>query len=96
MNVTSSNRKRALVLLVAVALLAPASVLLADDWGLFIGAGYASQPESAIYSAIEDAEGCAASVGLYSCTMVGEPEIFIGTGHNGGIRYTAQVKLDCN
>ena len=95
MKLTSSNRKRAFVLLVAAVLLAPASVLLAD-WGLFMGAGHGTTPQSAIYAAVEDAEGCAASVGLYSCTMVGEPEIWVGTGPKGGVRYTAQVSLDCN
>jgi hypothetical protein len=94
MNLISSNRKLALGLLAAVVLLAPASVLLAD-WGLFMGAGHGPTPGSAIYSATEDAEGCAESVGLYTCTMVGEPEIWVGTGHNGGVRYTAQVSLDC-
>lgn len=95
MKLTSTNRKRALVVLAAALVLAPASVVLAD-WGLFIGGGYGPTPESAISSATEDAEACAASVGLYACTMVGEPEIFIGTGPKGGIRYTAQVSLDCD
>jgi hypothetical protein len=95
MKLTSSNRKRAFVLLAAVVLLAPASAALAD-WGLFMGAGRGVTPESAIDAAVEDAEGCAQSVGLYSCTMVGEPEIWVGTGPNGIVRYTAQVSLDCN
>jgi hypothetical protein len=94
MKLTSSNRKRLFVLLAAV-LVAPASVVLAD-WGLFMGAGRGSTVQSAVHAAVEDAEGCAASVGLYSCTMVGEPEIWVGTGPNGGVRYTAQVSLDCN
>lgn len=94
MKLTSSIRKRAFVLLAAVVLLAPASVLLAD-WGLFMGAGHGVTPESAIYAATEDAEACAASVGLFTCTMVGEPEIWVGTGPKGGVRYTAQVSLDC-
>ena len=95
MSLISSNRKLALGLLAVVVLLAPASVLLADDWGLFIGAGYGPTAASAISSATEDAEACAASVGLFSCTMVGEPEIWIGTGPKGGVRYSAQVMLDC-
>jgi hypothetical protein len=95
MKLTSSNRKRVFVLLAAVVLLAPASVVLAD-WGLFMGAGRGVTPGSAINAAVEDAEGCAESVGLYSCTMVGEPEIWVGTGPNGGVRYTAQVSLDCD
>ena len=95
MKLTSTNRKRAFVVLAAALVFAPASVLLAD-WGLFMGGGNGSTPESAVYAAIEDAEACAASVGLYTCTMVGEPEIFIGTGPKGGIRYTAQVSLDCD
>lgn len=95
MKLTSSNRKRAFVLLAVAVLLAPASAVLAD-WGLFIGAGHGTTVPSAVYAATEDAEGCAASVGLYSCTMVGEPEIWVGTGPKGGVRYTAQVSLDCN
>jgi hypothetical protein len=95
MNLISSNRKLVFGLLAAVVLLAPASVLLAD-WGLFMGGAYGSTPQSAVHAATEDAEACAASVGLYSCTMVGEPEIWVGTGPNGGVRYTAQVSLDCN
>jgi hypothetical protein len=95
MKLTSSNRKRLFVLLAAVAVLAPASAVLAD-WGLFMGAGHGSTVPSAVYAAVEDAEGCAASVGLYSCTMVGEPEIWVGTGPKGGVRYTAQVSLDCD
>ena len=95
MKLTSSNRKRLFVLLAAVVLLAPASVVLAD-WGLFIGAGHGPTEASAISAATEDAEACAESVGLYTCTMVGEPEIWIGTGPKGGIRYTAQVSLDCD
>lgn len=94
MNLISSNRKLALALLAAVVLLAPATVLLAGG-GLFMGGGYGATPQSAIYAATEDAEDCAASVGLYTCAMVGEPEIFIGTGPKGGIRYTAQVSLEC-
>jgi hypothetical protein len=90
---TSSNRKRVFGLLGAVLALAPASVLLASG-GLFQGGGYGPTPEVAIYSAT-DARACAASVGLYTCTMVGEPEIFVGTGPKGGVRYTAQVSLEC-
>ena len=95
MKLTNTIRKRALVLLAAALVLVPASVLLADDWGLFIGAGYGPTEASAISSATEDAEACAASVGLYTCAMVGEPEIWISTGPKGSVRYSAQVKLDC-
>jgi len=95
MKLTSTIRKRALVLLAAALVLAPASVLLADDWGLFIGAGHGPTAASAISSATEDAEACAASVGFFTCTMVGEPEIWVSTGPKGGVRYSAQVKLDC-
>jgi len=92
MKLTSSNRKRALVVLGLV--LAPASVLLASG-GLFQGGGYGPTPAVAIQAATEDAQACAESVGLYTCTMVGEPEIFVGTGPKGGVRYTAQVSLEC-
>lgn len=95
MKLTSSKRKRALLLLAATLVLAPASALLAD-WGLFIGGGNGPTPESAIAAATEDAEACAASVGLFSCTRVGEPEIYVGTAPKGGVRYTAQVSLDCD
>ena len=65
-------------------------------WALFVGAGHGPTEASAIGAATEDAEACAQSVGLYSCTMVGQPEIWIGTGPKGGVRYTAQVSLDCD
>jgi len=94
MKLTSSNRKRVFGLLAAVLVLAPASVLLASG-GLFQGGGYGPTPAVAIGAATDDARECAASVGLYTCTMVGEPEIFVGTGPKGGIRYTAQVSLEC-
>ena len=60
----------------------------------FDGGGYGSTAQSAIYAAIGDAENTASGYGLYTCELVGEPQVF--PQPPGSLRrFTAQVKLRC-
>ena len=56
--------------------LLPSPVTAGDQVRLFTGGGYGPTAEVAIRAAIEDAENSAASEQLYTCELVGEPQVF--------------------
>jgi hypothetical protein len=95
MTVHRSIRRSLALAVVALALLLPASLLAAGGLEYFMGGGSSLDPQGAVQAATWDAEGCAASVGMYTCSLAGEPEIFARPDPRWGIRYTAQVTLGC-
>lgn len=60
----------------------------------FDGGGYGPSEEVAVQAAIWDAEASAEAYGLYSCEMVGEPQIF-PQAPGSRRAFTAQVTLRC-
>jgi hypothetical protein len=60
----------------------------------FDGGGSGPTPETAVQSAIWDAENTASGYGLFTCELVGEPEVF--PQPPGSLRaFSAQVKMHC-
>jgi hypothetical protein len=82
---------------VAVALLGAASSASADSTGmLFDGGGRGPTAEVAIRSAIGDAETSASAYQLYTCTPVGQPQVFESANDpNLGHVFRAQVTVSC-
>jgi hypothetical protein len=82
---------------VAVALLGAASSAPADSDGmLFDGGGRGPTAEVAIRRAIDDAETSASAYQLYTCTPVGQPQVFESTNDpNFGHVFRAQVSVSC-
>ena len=76
-------------------MLLPTSSLSADGVEYFMGGGSSLTPQGAIQTATWDAEGCANSSGFYTCTVVGEPEIFVRQHPYWGTQYSAQVTVGC-
>ena len=74
-----------------------AGVALADSNGkLFQGGGRGPTAEVAIQSAIDDAETSASAEQLYTCTPVGEPEVFESTNDpNFGHVFRAMATVSC-
>jgi hypothetical protein len=65
--------------------------------GLWCGAGRGPTAEVAIQSAIGDAESSAAGEGLFSCELVGEPQVFeTFNDPNFGHVFRAQVNMACS
>lgn len=60
----------------------------------FDGGGSGPTPDTAVQQAIWDAETSASAYGLFSCELVGEPEVF--PRPPGSLRaFSAQVRLHC-
>jgi hypothetical protein len=61
---------------------------------LFDGGGYGPTAETAVQQAIGDAETTASAYGLYTCELIGEPQVF--QQPPGSLRaFRAQVRLRC-
>jgi ribosomal protein S12 methylthiotransferase accessory factor YcaO len=82
---------------VVVSSLGVASAAPADSNGmLFTGAGRGPSAEVAIRSAIDDAATSAGAYQLYTCTPVGEPQVFESTNDpNFGHVFRAQATVSC-
>jgi hypothetical protein len=78
-----------------LALASPAA--LADSSGmLFTGGGRGPSAEVAIHRAIEDATVSASASQLYTCTQVGEPQVFESTDDpNFGHVFRAEATVSC-
>jgi hypothetical protein len=60
----------------------------------FDGGGSGPTPETAVQAAIWDAENTASGYGLFTCELVGEPQVF--PQPPGSFRaFSAQVRLHC-
>jgi hypothetical protein len=66
-----------------------------DSPMLFTGASFGPTPEVAIQGAIGDAETSASAYQLFTCRMVGDPQIFPGPNPEWGRNYSAQVTVAC-
>jgi hypothetical protein len=67
-----------------------------NDGKLFTGAGRGPTAEVAIRSARDDAATSASAEGLFTCTPVGEPEVFESTNDpNFGHVFRAQATVSC-
>jgi hypothetical protein len=65
------------------------------DGMLFDGAAFGSTIESAIQGAIGDARVSASAYQLFTCELVGEPQIFPGPNPEWGRNFRAGVTLSC-
>ncbi len=63
---------------------------------LWCGGGYGLTPDVAVSSAIDDAEISASSNGQFTCTLVGEPEVFLTHNQYRGDFYSASVLMSCS
>ena len=81
----------------AVVFLPAGASSAADSNGkLFQGGGRGPSAEVAISSAIDDAANSASAEGLYSCTPVGEPEVFeTFNDPNFGHVFRAMATVSC-
>jgi hypothetical protein len=76
--------------------LAGASLSAGGAAKLFTGGGYGPTPELAVWAAIDDAENSASAEQLYTCVLVGEPQVFgPRPGPRGGVRFTAEATVSC-
>jgi hypothetical protein len=65
--------------------------------GLYCGGGRSLTAEGAIQSAIADAENSASGDGLFTCELVGEPQVFESFNDpNFGHVFRAQVNMACS
>lgn len=95
MNLPSTIRSRRATAAIAC-VLAVSSPAAAQSGGMFFdGAGGGPTEEVAIRGAIEDAEVSASAYQLYTCELVGEPQIFPGQNPEWGRKYRAQVRVFC-
>lgn len=76
-----------------LACLAPTSY--AAGARLFTGGGYALDAAGAVQAAIEDAENSAGAEQLYTCELVGEPQVFVRSHPRWGVQYTAEATVGC-
>ena len=80
----------------AAGLFAMVTPAVASTAGLYCGAGRGATAESAVHAAIEDAENSASGDGLFSCELVGEPEIFeVNDDPYRGDYFRASVNMAC-
>ena len=69
----------------------------ADASALWCGAGRGRTAEGAIQSAMDDARTSASGEGLFTCELVGEPEVFESFNDpNYGHVFRAQVNMSCS
>lgn len=84
-------RTLGLALGLAVAMTTPAWAQFVPSF--FDGGGYGPTPEQAVWSAIDDAQATASGFGLFTCRLVGAPEVFPSS--NPRRPFNAQVRLHC-
>ena len=65
------------------------------DAMIFTGGSFGSTVDSAIQGAFEDAANSASVYQLYTCHLVGEPQIFPGPNPEWNRNFTAQVDVAC-
>jgi hypothetical protein len=85
-------------LFTAAALMLPLlpSPLTAGDQGkLFTGGASSRTAEGAIRGAIEDAENSAAAEQLYTCALVGKPQVFPRPNDPNGRVFSAEATVSC-
>jgi ribosomal protein S12 methylthiotransferase accessory factor YcaO len=82
---------------IVVSLLGAASPAPASSSGmLFDGGGRGLTAEAAIRRAIQDAATSASAYQLYTCTLVGQPQVFESTNDpNFGHVFRAQATVSC-
>jgi hypothetical protein len=97
MTVRTVGRRTATTLAVTGVVASLAGVASADSDGkLFQGGGRGPTAEVAIQSAIDDAANSASAEQLYTCTQVGEPEVFESTNDpNFGHVFRAMATVSC-
>jgi hypothetical protein len=66
-----------------------------SDGMLVDGAAFGPTVEVAIQSAIWDAEVSASAYQLFTCHLVGEPQIFPGPNPKWSRNFSAQVTVEC-
>ena len=66
-----------------------------NDGVIFDGGGRGPTEEIAIRRAVEDAEVSASASQLFTCELVGEPQIFPGPNPEWGRNFRAQVTVEC-
>jgi hypothetical protein len=87
------SRRIALTAALLWSLAAPAA---AQSEGMFFdGGGFGPTEDIAVQRAIEDAEVSASAYQLFTCELVGEPQIFPGTHPERGPVIRAQVRVFC-
>jgi hypothetical protein len=86
-------RRAPLAAAVLCALAAPASAQ--SDGMFFDGAAFGATEENAIRQAIGDAEVSASAYQLFTCELVGEPQIFPGPNPEWNRNFRAQVRVFC-
>ena len=59
----------------------------------FDGGGYGPTAEQAVWAAIDDAQVTASGFGLFTCRLVGAPEVFPSS--NPRRPFNAQVRMHC-
>ena len=84
-------RTLALALGLAGATAAPALAQFVP--AVFDGGGSGSTAESAVFAAIDDAQQTASGFGLFTCELVGDPQVF--TSSRAVRPFSAQVRLYC-
>jgi hypothetical protein len=83
------------VIACAITVLGPTASAIAD--ALYCGAGRGPTSAVAVQSAIWDAENSAQGDGLFTCTLVGEPQVFfIENDPIRGHFFRASVKMSCS
>jgi hypothetical protein len=97
MTLRTVGRRTGATLAVAGAVLSIAAPAAADPSGmLFTGGGRGLTAETAIRAAIEDATVSAGAYQLYTCTPVGEPQVFERFDDpNFGHVFRAQADVFC-
>jgi len=97
MTLRSVGRRTGATLAVTGVVASLAGVASADSDGkLFQGGGRGPTAEVAIQSAIDDAANSAGAEQLYTCTQVGEPEVFESTNDpNFGHVFRAMATVSC-
>jgi len=90
------RKSRAALTVCVGLLLAGASLSAGGAAKLFTGGGYGPTPELAVAAAIEDGQNSASAEQLYTCVVVGEPQVFgPRPGPKGGVRFTAEATVSC-
>jgi hypothetical protein len=97
MTLRTVGRRTGAVIAVTGVAASLAGVASADSNGkLFQGGGRGPTAEVAIQSAIDDAAASAGAEQLYTCTPVGEPEVFESSGDpNFGHVFRAMATVSC-
>jgi hypothetical protein len=100
MNTHLTSRRRAPLTVASAILvfLATSSPAIASqgDGMLFTGAGFGPTVETAIQSAIWDAETSAQAYQFYTCQLVGEPRIFPGPNPEWHRNFSAEADVFCS